>query len=166
MAQHSILRLHTFTIHHHSCLTSYRLLDDLKNIVGLHITIRIKQNILNELCARTYAKSNDLVNGVDRIFETSTSYYDHNLQVTKNTIVPLQNKVETMEAPQNKSFYEKMECLMFWPSYVHERGRTLGKTYGIKARCYWDHLGEHIGNLMRTCWEQKQMKKICPVRSM
>jgi hypothetical protein len=156
-------------IHHHSCLTSYRLLDDLKKIVSLHITIRIKQNILNELCARTYATSDDLFNGVDRIFETSTSYYDHNLQVshilcileTKNTIVKLQNKVETMEAPQNKSFYEKMECLTFWPTYVHERGRTLGKTYGIKARCYWDHPREHIGeldgNMLGTKTNEKDM---------
>jgi hypothetical protein len=52
-----------------------------------------------------------------------------------------------------------------------EKGRTLGKTYGIKARCYWEHLWgthweprkywERIGNQKGTCWEGK-MKKILP----
>jgi hypothetical protein len=38
--------------------------------------------------------------------------------------------------------------------------RTLGKTYGIKVRCYWEHprgtyweLRECIENLMGTHWE-------------
>jgi len=46
-------------------------------------------------------------------------------------IGPSQKKVETMEAPQNKRFYEKMDSLPLWPNYIIERGRTLGKTYGI-----------------------------------
>jgi len=32
-----------------------------------------------------------------------------------------------------------MECLRLWPTYVGEKGRTLGKTYGIKAWCYWEY---------------------------
>jgi len=50
-----------------------------------------------------------------------------------------------------------------WPSYLGEKGRALGKTYGIKARCYLKHLWgthwehrEHIGNpgnILRTHWE-------------
>jgi hypothetical protein len=28
-----------------------------------------------------------------------------------------QKKVETIEAPQNKRFYEKMECLSLWPPF-------------------------------------------------
>jgi len=32
-----------------------------------------------------------------------------------------------------------MECLPLWPTYIDEKGRTLGKTYGIKARCNWEH---------------------------
>jgi hypothetical protein len=32
-----------------------------------------------------------------------------------------------------------MECLWLWPTYVGEKGRTLGKTYGIKAWCYWEY---------------------------
>jgi hypothetical protein len=50
-----------------------------------------------------------------------------------------------------------MEYIVLWPSYVGEKRRTLGKTYGIKARCYWEHPWgthweprEHIENLMRT----------------
>jgi len=41
--------------------------------------------------------------------------------------------------------------------YIGEKGRTLGKTYGMKVRCYWEHTWgthqeprEHIENLMRT----------------
>jgi len=48
-------------------------------------------------------------------------------------------KVETKEAPQNGRFHAKMECLSLWPAYMGEKGRTLGKTYVIKARCYWEH---------------------------
>jgi hypothetical protein len=29
----------------------------------------------------------------------------------------------------------------------------LSKIYGIKARCYWESLGEHIENLMGIHWE-------------
>ncbi len=34
-----------------------------------------------------------------------------------------------------------MECLPLWPMSVGEKGRTLGKTYGIKVRYYWEHVG-------------------------
>jgi hypothetical protein len=51
-------------------------------------------------------------------------------------------KVETMEAPRNRKFYGKMECLPLWPTYIGEKRRTL--TYGIKMKCYWVHLwGTH-----------------------
>jgi len=69
-------------------------------------------------------------------------------------IGPWQKKVETMEAPQIRRFYEKMECLPFWPTYIGEKGRTLGKTCWIKARCYWEHPWrihwKPDGNLLRT----------------
>jgi hypothetical protein len=48
-------------------------------------------------------------------------------------------KIETMEASHNRNFCGTMECLLLWPTYIGEKGRTLGKTYGIKARCYWEH---------------------------
>jgi hypothetical protein len=67
-----------------------------------------------------------------------------------------------MEAPQNRRFNGKIECHLLWPTYIGEKGRTLSKMYGIKARCYWEHLGEPIGNLKRTCWEQRKNEKILP----
>jgi hypothetical protein len=60
-----------------------------------------------------------------------------------------------MDSPQNKRFYGKMECIPLWPTYLGEKERTLGKTYGIKMRCYWEYPWgthwepkEHVGNLM------------------
>jgi hypothetical protein len=44
-----------------------------------------------------------------------------------------------------------MECLPLWPTYIGEKGRTLGKTYGIKARCYWEHPWE-------THWELRELE--------
>jgi len=74
---------------------------------------------------------------------------------TKNASPPPTPKVETMEASQNRRFYGKMECLSLWPTYIGEKGRTLGKTYGTKARCYWGHpWGTH--------WEQGKNEKKNP----
>jgi hypothetical protein len=43
----------------------------------------------------------------------------------------------------------------------------LGKTYGIKPRCYWEYPWEthweHIGNLKGTCWEQRKNEKKKPL---
>jgi len=64
-------------------------------------------------------------------------------------------KVETMEAAQNRRFYGKMECLPLWPTYIGEKGRTLGKTYKDWEHPWGTHWEprEHIGNLMGTHWE-------------
>jgi len=74
-----------------------------------------------------------------------------------------QSKVEIMEAPQNRRFYGKMECFPLCPTYIGEKGRTLGKTYVVKARCYLEHpWGTHwepIENLKGTCWEQRKNEK-------
>jgi hypothetical protein len=53
-----------------------------------------------------------------------------------NFIGPLQNKVETTENPKNRRFFGKLKYLSLWPTYINEKGRTLGKTYGMKVRCY------------------------------
>jgi hypothetical protein len=73
---------------------------------------------------------------------------------------PIAKKSWNYGASQNRRFYEKMECLPFWPTYIGEKGRILGKTCWIKARCYWEHPWgthwkprEHIGNLMGIHWE-------------
>jgi hypothetical protein len=55
-------------------------------------------------------------------------------------MIGLLQKTKTLKLwrlPKNRRFYGKMECLLpLWPSYIGEKGRTLGKTYRIKARCY------------------------------
>jgi len=44
-----------------------------------------------------------------------------------------------MKAHKNSRFYGQMECLPLWPTDIREKGRTLSKIYGIKARCNWEH---------------------------
>jgi hypothetical protein len=41
----------------------------------------------------------------------------------------VKKNVETMEAPQNRRFYGKMECLFLWPAYI---GGLWAKHMGIK----------------------------------
>jgi len=82
-----------------------------------------------------------------------------------NLIGPSQKKkkVETMEAPQNSRFYGKMECLPLWLTYIGEKGRTLLKTYGIKARCFWEHYwGTHWEPRERVGNKGKMRKKTSP----
>jgi hypothetical protein len=67
-------------------------------------------------------------------------------------------KIETMGAPQNRRFYGKMDCLPLWPSYIGEKGRT-SKHMGLKPGAIGNILGEHIGNLMGTHWEQRNKGK-------
>jgi hypothetical protein len=49
--------------------------------------------------------------------------------------------VETIEAPQNRRFYGKMECLTVWPTYIGDKRRILVR------QNMGNTLGEHIGNL-------------------
>jgi hypothetical protein len=73
-----------------------------------------------------------------------------------------------------KSSQKSLSPFLAWPNtrckehltYIGEKGRTLGKTYGIEVRCYWEHpWGTHrehrepIGNLNRTCWKQRKNEK-------
>jgi len=52
-----------------------------------------------------------------------------------------------MEPPQNRTFYQKKECLPLplWPSSISEKRTTLAETYGIKATCYWEQLWRTLG---------------------
>jgi hypothetical protein len=47
-------------------------------------------------------------------------------------------------------------------SAMGEKGRTLGKTYGIKVRCYWEHLwGTHWeleGNILGRKEKEKKSR--------
>jgi hypothetical protein len=71
-------------------------------------------------------------------------------------IGPSKKKLTLWRLPQNKRFYWKMEYLPLWPTYIGEKGRTLGKIYGIKWGAIGKTLGENVGNfgnLMGTHWE-------------
>jgi len=45
-------------------------------------------------------------------------------------------------------------------TYIGEKGRTLGKTYEIKARCYWEHPWEPVGNMLRTKKKRKKIEEL------
>jgi hypothetical protein len=66
-------------------------------------------------------------------------------------------KVRLWRVPKIEDSTERYWVPALWPHYVGEKARTLDKTYGIKARCYWEHpwgthweLREHIENLIGT----------------
>jgi hypothetical protein len=47
----------------------------------------------------------------------------------------------------------KYKVPLLGPSCIGEMTTTFAKAHGIKVRCYWKHVGEHIGNLMGTHWD-------------
>jgi len=48
-------------------------------------------------------------------------------------------KLKLWRLPKIKDSLERWSASPLWPIYIGEKGRTLGKTYGIKGRCYWEH---------------------------
>jgi hypothetical protein len=86
---------------------------------------------------------------------------------------PIGKTVKTMEAHKNRKLYGKLKCLSLRPKYTGEKGRTLGKTYGINARCYWEHpwgahweplehIGNSLGNLKGTKKKEKKSLSLSP----
>jgi predicted metalloprotease len=67
-----------------------------------------------------------------------------------------------MDASQNRRFYFEYRFSSFWPTYIGERRTTFAKAYGIKVRCYGEHVGEHIENLIGTHWELERNKSKAP----
>jgi hypothetical protein len=58
-------------------------------------------------------------------------------------------RLKLWKLPKIEDYMEKWSASRLWPRYISEKGRTLGKTYGIKVRWYWEHpwgIGEHVGN--------------------
>jgi hypothetical protein len=39
------------------------------------------------------------------------------------------------------------------PRQVRNKEKILGKAYRIKVWCYWEHIGEPIGNFVKSTWE-------------
>jgi hypothetical protein len=66
-----------------------------------------------------------------------------------------QKKIGTVEPLQNRRFYLEVQSSLLLAHYIGERRTKFVKAYGIKVRCYGEHVGEHIGNLMGTHWELK-----------
>ncbi len=62
--------------HHDTCLQSFQLQNDANFIVGLHLEVQVKKNMLVDLCARNYVTHDGLVNGVDGIFQGSTKIFN------------------------------------------------------------------------------------------
>ncbi len=62
--------------HHDTCLQSFQLQNDANFIVGLHLEVQVKKNMLVDLCAGNYVTHDGLVNGVDGIFQGSTKIFN------------------------------------------------------------------------------------------
>jgi hypothetical protein len=50
--------------HHGTCPQSFQLQNDANFIVGLHLEVQVKKNMLVKMCARNYATHDGLRNGV------------------------------------------------------------------------------------------------------
>ncbi len=61
-------------INHQSCPPTYKLLNDMSKTMDFHSTIYTKNDMLVELCASKYATFDGLMNEVNWIFKTSTTY--------------------------------------------------------------------------------------------
>jgi hypothetical protein len=62
-------------------------------------------------------------------------------------------KKKLWRLPKIKGSILKCRVHPLLPTYIGERRKTFAKTYRIQARCYGEHVGEHIENLMGTHWE-------------
>ncbi len=83
-------------INHQSCPPFYKLLNDASKIIGLNSIIQIFKKMLVELCVGNYATCDGLVNGIDGILKTSTTYCDKTIiwimfQNFKNWTLTLKN---------------------------------------------------------------------------
>jgi hypothetical protein len=62
-------------------------------------------------------------------------------------IGPSLKKKKIWRLPKVEGFIFKYRVPLLWPTYIGERRTTFAKAYGIKVRCYGEHVGKHIGNL-------------------
>jgi hypothetical protein len=71
---------------------------------------------------------------------------------------PITQKKEIRRLPKIEGSILKCRVPPLWPTCIGERRTTFVKEYGIKVRCYGEHVGEHIENLrniLGTQWELK-----------
>jgi hypothetical protein len=62
--------------HHDTCLQSFQLKNDANFIVGLHLEVHVKKNMLVDLSVGNYVTHDGLVTGVNGIFQGSTKIFN------------------------------------------------------------------------------------------
>jgi len=87
-----------------------------------------------------------------------------------NLIGPSFKKMKLWRLPKIEGSTLMCRVLPLWPSYICEKRTTFAYAYGIKVRCYGEHVAKHIrklrnivgtwlepvGNLKGTHWEQEK----------
>jgi hypothetical protein len=68
-------------------------------------------------------------------------------------------KLKLWRLPQDRRSYGKMDRLALWPTHIGEKGRTLGKTYGIQGEVLLGTLGTYWEPEGGTYWEQRKNEK-------
>jgi hypothetical protein len=58
-------------------------------------------------------------------------------------IGPSLKKINLWRLPETKGYILKYIVPPIWPTYIGERKTTCAKAYGIKVRCYEEHVGTH-----------------------
>jgi hypothetical protein len=66
-----------------------------------------------------------------------------------NLIGPsLKRKMKLLRLPKIEGSILKSRVPPLLPTYIGERRTTFSQAHGTKVRCYGEHAGERIGNLM------------------
>jgi len=69
---------------------------------------------------------------------------------------PITQKTKIWRLQKIEDIILKYKIPPLWPTYIAERKTRFAKTYGIKVRCYGEHVEEHNGNLknlMKSHWK-------------
>jgi hypothetical protein len=59
-------------------------------------------------------------------------------------------KKKLQRLPKIEGSILKYRVPPLWPTSPGERRTTFAKAYGIKMRCYGEHVGEHMKNILGT----------------
>jgi hypothetical protein len=90
-------------INHQSCPPFYKFSNDLSKTSSLYFTISTKIDMVVELCVSNYVTFDGLMNGVDGIFKTSTTYCEKTITWTM-----FQNsKIGTLTREKYNHYYDK-----------------------------------------------------------
>jgi hypothetical protein len=56
-----------------------------------------------------------------------------------------QKKKKLLSLPNTEGYILEFLVPPLWPTYIGERSITFAKAYGIKVRCYGEHVGDIFG---------------------